>query len=96
MQDGNAPAVSAGREDFGLPRKGLNRVLEILEFLHTTQRAIGIGDLAKGERPRSTTYTLVRSLVDAGLLRWQATATANLFRQEALSLRNGLCGATTS
>jgi DNA-binding IclR family transcriptional regulator len=74
MQDGNditdrvdiGPAedkVSGSRE------KGLNRVLEILEFLHTTQRAIGIGDLAKGvNAPRSTTYTLVRSLVDAGLL----------------------------
>jgi DNA-binding IclR family transcriptional regulator len=74
MQDGHditdrvdiGPAedkVSGSRE------KGLNRVLEILEFLHTTQRAIGIGDLAKGvNAPRSTTYTLVRSLVDAGLL----------------------------
>ncbi|ESW66166.1 IclR family transcriptional regulator [Mesorhizobium sp. M1148] len=53
----------------GSREKGLNRVLEILDFLHVTQRAIGIGDLAKGvNAPRSTTYTLVRSLVDAGLL----------------------------
>jgi DNA-binding IclR family transcriptional regulator len=49
--------------------KGLNRVLHMLEFLHATQRAIGIGELAKGlNAPRSTTYTLVRELVDAGLL----------------------------
>jgi DNA-binding IclR family transcriptional regulator len=69
MQDGNALAVLAGEKISGSREKGLNRVLEILEFLHTTQRAIGIGDLAKGvNAPRSTTYTLVRSLVDAGLL----------------------------
>ncbi|TIM97088.1 MAG: IclR family transcriptional regulator [Mesorhizobium sp.] len=69
MQDGNALALSAGEKISGSREKGLNRVLEILEFLHTTQRAIGIGDLAKGvNAPRSTTYTLVRSLVDAGLL----------------------------
>ncbi|RUV05569.1 IclR family transcriptional regulator, partial [Mesorhizobium sp. M7A.T.Ca.TU.009.01.3.1] len=69
MQDGNASALSAGVKISGSREKGLNRVLEILEFLHTTQRAIGIGDLAKGvNAPRSTTYTLVRSLVDAGLL----------------------------
>ncbi|MER9569150.1 IclR family transcriptional regulator [Mesorhizobium opportunistum] len=69
MQDTNALAASAGEKISGSREKGLNRVLEILEFLHTTQRAIGIGDLAKGvNAPRSTTYTLVRSLVDAGLL----------------------------
>ncbi|PZV38400.1 IclR family transcriptional regulator [Mesorhizobium kowhaii] len=69
MQDGSALAVSADEKTSGSREKGLNRVLEILEFLHTTQRAIGIGDLAKGvNAPRSTTYTLVRSLVDAGLL----------------------------
>ncbi|TIT45719.1 MAG: IclR family transcriptional regulator, partial [Mesorhizobium sp.] len=69
MQDGNAPAISADEKTTASREKGLNRVLEILEFLHTTQRAIGIGDLAKGvNAPRSTTYTLVRSLVDAGLL----------------------------
>ena len=69
MQDGNALAVSADEKTTASREKGLNRVLEILDFLHTTQRAIGIGDLAKGvNAPRSTTYTLVRSLVDAGLL----------------------------
>jgi DNA-binding IclR family transcriptional regulator len=85
MQDGNALTASldvaaddekvAGSRDKGDEKtagsreKGLNRVLQILEFLHVTQRAIGIGDLAKGvNAPRSTTYTLVRSLVDAGLL----------------------------
>lgn len=69
MQDGSALAISAGEKTPGSREKGLNRVLEILEFLHATQRATGIGDLAKGvNAPRSTTYTLVRSLVDAGLL----------------------------
>jgi len=74
MQDGNGVTdrldiVAVEDKPSGSREKGLNRVLEILEFLHTTQRAIGIGDLAKGlNAPRSTTYTLVRSLVDAGLL----------------------------
>ncbi|CCV11045.1 IclR family transcriptional regulator [Mesorhizobium sp. STM 4661] len=74
MQDGNALAArldTGPGEDrtSGSREKGLNRVLHILEFLHATQRAVGIGDLAKGvNAPRSTTYTLVRELVDAGLL----------------------------
>lgn len=64
-RDGKSDAdrVSGSRE------KGLNRVLEMLEFLHAGQRAIGIGELARGvNAPRSTTYTLVRALVEAGLL----------------------------
>ncbi|RJT40977.1 IclR family transcriptional regulator [Mesorhizobium waimense] len=74
MQDGigvtDRPDIGPAEDKVsGSREKGLNRVLEIFEFLHTTQRAIGIGDLAKGvNAPRSTTYTLVRSLVDAGLL----------------------------
>lgn len=74
MQDGNtlAARLDIGPDEdriSGSREKGLNRVLHILEFLHTTQRAVGIGDLAKGvNAPRSTTYTLVRELVDAGLL----------------------------
>ncbi|TIT59747.1 MAG: winged helix-turn-helix transcriptional regulator, partial [Mesorhizobium sp.] len=74
MQDGNALAArsEAGPDEDKIAssrEKGLNRVLHILEFLHANQRAIGIGDLAKGvNAPRSTIYTLVRSLVDAGLL----------------------------
>jgi len=74
MQDGNGLAAVSdiGQDEdrvSGSREKGLTRVLQILQFLHTTQRAIGIGDLAKGvNAPRSTTYTLVRSLVDAGLL----------------------------
>ena len=72
MQDGigvtDRPDISPAEDKTpGSREKGLNRVLEIFEFLHMTQRAIGIGDLAKGvNAPRSTTYTLVRSLVDAG------------------------------
>src|SRR3569832_186275 len=74
MQDGatltDRPTGGMGEEKPANSReKGLNRVLHILEFLHATQRAIGIGELAKGvNAPRSTTYTLVHDLVDAGLL----------------------------
>ncbi|KUM23225.1 ArsR family transcriptional regulator [Mesorhizobium loti] len=74
MQDGETlsewPAIGTEEAKPANSReKGLNRVLHILEFLHATQRAIGIGELAKGlNAPRSTTYTLVRELVDAGLL----------------------------
>ena len=74
MQDGEALTEwHAASSDEGRPansrEKGLNRALHILEFLHATQRAIGIGELAKGlNAPRSTTYTLVRELVGAGLL----------------------------
>ncbi|RWL91745.1 MAG: IclR family transcriptional regulator [Mesorhizobium sp.] len=64
------PGEGTGEErPAGSREKGLNRVLNILEFLHANQRAIGIGELAKGlNAPRSTTYTLVRELVEAGLL----------------------------
>ncbi|OBQ97348.1 MULTISPECIES: IclR family transcriptional regulator [unclassified Mesorhizobium] len=74
MQDGEALTEwQAAGSDEDRPansrEKGLNRALHILEFLHATQRAIGIGELAKGlNAPRSTTYTLVRELVGAGLL----------------------------
>ncbi|OHV89983.1 IclR family transcriptional regulator [Mesorhizobium sp. ORS 3428] len=74
MQDGKALAEwQAASSDEERPansrEKGLNRVLHILDFLHANQRAIGIGELAKGlNAPRSTTYTLVRELVEAGLL----------------------------
>ncbi len=74
MQDSETvsawPSEGAGDErPAGSREKGLNRVLNILEFLHANQRAIGIGELAKGlNAPRSTTYTLVRELVEAGLL----------------------------
>jgi len=74
MQDSETvsawPSEGVGEErPAGSREKGLNRVLNILEFLHANQRAIGIGELAKGlNAPRSTTYTLVRELVEAGLL----------------------------
>ncbi|OBQ78966.1 IclR family transcriptional regulator [Mesorhizobium sp. WSM3873] len=74
MQDGEAltewrAAGSDEERPANSREKGLNRALHILEFLHARQRAIGIGELAKGlNAPRSTTYTLVRELVGAGLL----------------------------
>ncbi|TGP53740.1 IclR family transcriptional regulator [bacterium M00.F.Ca.ET.230.01.1.1] len=74
MQDGETlngwPTEGTDEErPAGSREKGLNRVLNMLEFLHANQRAIGIGELAKGlNAPRSTTYTLVRELVEAGLL----------------------------
>ncbi|MEI9405959.1 IclR family transcriptional regulator [Mesorhizobium argentiipisi] len=74
MQDGETltgwpTGVADEERPAGSREKGLSRALNILEFLHANQRAIGIGDLAKGlNAPRSTTYTLVRELVEAGLL----------------------------
>jgi DNA-binding IclR family transcriptional regulator len=69
MQDRNVPEIETGAKTAPSREKGLNRVLEILDFLHATQRAVGIGELARGvNAPRSTIYTLVRSLIEAGLL----------------------------
>src|ERR1044072_7144796 len=90
MQDSNGitirqelgPAESlAAEKTSGSRERGVSGVLEILDFLHGTQRAIGIGDLAKGvNAPRSTTYTLVRSLVDAGLLEMEGDGNREIGR----------------
>ena len=98
MQDGNdvtdRPDLGPSRRTRpqARARRASTGCWRYLEFLHVTQRAIGIGDLAKGvNAPRSTTYTLVRSLVDAGSAGDGRRRQPGLFRQEALPLRNGLC-----
>src|SRR5262245_40157669 len=72
MQEANAAAWDLLDEEqraAGSREKGLTRAFEILEYLHSVQRPVSIGDLARGmSAPRSTTYSLVRSLTEAGLL----------------------------
>lgn len=56
-------APSTGRE------RSVDRILQILEFLHAHGEGIRIGALAKAlNAPRSSTYTLVNDLVQADLL----------------------------
>ena len=50
-------------------QRGLDRLLALLAFLHKNGKPIRIGDLARQlNAPRSSTYELVRLLVDTGLL----------------------------
>jgi DNA-binding IclR family transcriptional regulator len=49
--------------------RSVDRILQILEFLHGHGEGIRIGALAKAlNAPRSSTYTLVNDLTEAGLL----------------------------
>lgn len=49
--------------------RGVDRAIEILEFLRATRQPISIGDLARRiEAPRSSLYEIVDSLVQAGIL----------------------------
>ena len=49
--------------------RGIDRVLALLDCLHRHGRPIRIGDLARTLRaPRSSTYEIVRTLTEAGLL----------------------------
>ena len=57
------PRPAARRE------RSVDRILQILEFLHGHGEGIRIGALAKAlNAPRSSTYTLVSDLTEAGLL----------------------------
>lgn len=48
--------------------RGIDRVIEILDFLHQKRAPVRIGDIARATKtPRSTTYEIVNRLVDA---RW--------------------------
>ncbi|MBJ3786374.1 IclR family transcriptional regulator [Devosia sediminis] len=59
------PTVSSG----GARERGINRVLQVLEFLHARGEGVKIGALAKElQAPRSSIYNLVSSLAGAGLL----------------------------
>ncbi len=49
--------------------RGIDRVVEILEFLRASRRPIGIGDLAKRiAAPRSSLYEIIGRLTEAGIL----------------------------
>lgn len=49
--------------------RGIDRAVEILEFLRATRQPIGIGDLSRRlKAPRSSLYEIVDSLVQAGIL----------------------------
>ena len=53
--------------------RGIDRVLDLLDFLHRHGRSIRIGDLARElKAPRSSTYEIVKTLSDAGLLEMEA------------------------
>lgn len=63
--------TSPALEAEGTPRRerSVDRILQILEFLHGHGEGIRIGALAKAlNAPRSSTYTLVNDLTQAGLL----------------------------
>ncbi|MBM6593606.1 IclR family transcriptional regulator [Microvirga pudoricolor] len=71
----STPAISRGR--------GIDRVLDLLSFLHTHGRPIRIGDLVKSlNAPRSSTYEIVKTLTDAALL--ETTSDGKLFFGKAL------------
>lgn len=60
---GTPPAKAGERE------RGIDRVLQLFEYLHHHRQPIRIGALAKGlNAPRSTIYNLVNALVEGGLL----------------------------
>jgi DNA-binding IclR family transcriptional regulator len=63
-------ASSAAKPPEGVARgRGIDRVLDLLDFLHQHGRPIRIGDLAKElNSPRSSTYEIVRTLTEAALL----------------------------
>lgn len=74
MQD---TSVINSRPEAGLKRAGagatrersLDRMAQVLDFLHAYQRPIGTAELARSiDAPRSTVYNLVRSLLDLGIL----------------------------
>jgi DNA-binding IclR family transcriptional regulator len=58
-----ASSTGSGRE------RGLDRVIALLAHLHHVGQPVRIGDLARAlAAPRSTVYSLVKSLLDASLL----------------------------
>src|SRR3712207_5323734 len=65
MDTQNPTGLASGRAR----ERGIDRVLALLGFLHRHGRPIGVGELARGLRaPRSSTYEIVRTLTEAGLL----------------------------
>jgi DNA-binding IclR family transcriptional regulator len=65
-------------------QRSLDRMLALLAFLHTHGKPLSTGDLARLlDAPRSSTYELVRRLVEAGLLE-QGNADGNVFFGKAM------------
>ena len=63
--------------------RGIDRVVELLDFLHRHGRPIRIGDLARRlNAPRSSTYEIVRTLAEAALL--ETGADGRIFFGKAL------------
>lgn len=59
----------AGQQTGSSRERGLDRVIALLAHLHRVGRPVRVGDLARAlSAPRSTVYSLVKSLTDASLL----------------------------
>lgn len=55
--------------DTSVRARGIDRVIEVLEYLRESRQAISVGELAKKiGAPRSTLYEIVNSLTAAGIL----------------------------
>lgn len=53
----------------GSRERSLDRMVQVLEFLHTHRRPVGTAELARRMgAPRSTVYSLVKSLLELGIL----------------------------
>lgn len=49
--------------------RGIDRAVQILDFMHAAGRPVAVGEISRGlSAPRSTIYSLVRSLSDLGLV----------------------------
>lgn len=76
MQDSsaiNTPSkTTPKRRSDGAPvsrERSLDRMAQVLDFLHAHRRPIATADLARSiDAPRSTVYNLVKSLIDLGIL----------------------------
>jgi DNA-binding IclR family transcriptional regulator len=70
MTDGATELVDEGRGGAaGGRRRGIDRVIMLLEALLRHRAPMRVGDIARAiEAPRSTTYEIVNSLLDAGML----------------------------
>jgi DNA-binding IclR family transcriptional regulator len=70
MMDARNPANAVSGTVRG---RGIDRVLDLLDFLHRHGRPIRVGDLARElKAPRSSTYEIVKTLAEAALLEIEA------------------------
>lgn len=70
MQDKTATiAKERGASGVASRERSLDRMAQVLDFLHAHRRPIATADLARSiDAPRSTVYNLVKSLIDLGIL----------------------------